>query len=390
MITRPRRFGLTLCFAVIRDAARLTVTEGRRGVSVARVIARLEPGGAQLGALRLSLALRAFGIRSVVFAGEATLHGARLFRAAGIDVEVWGRASGLQYECSHAFADWLRPRLAGAQLVHGHMFGAWWGASEAAPRGMPLVASEHNAIRWPGEPRREEMRRALLRIDAFFAHGPASRTEALDLGLPRTRLIEGRSAIEPPAREARPGLPRPRIVYAGRLHPEKGPDLLLEALGLLSDPPATIILGTGPLARPLRVRAVTLGIDRIVTFAGWRAPVGPWLRGATACVVPSRCEAWSQTAVTAMANRVPVIGAAVEGLPDTLGDRRGVLVPPDDPAVLAVAIEDALAGRLAVDRERARRYAERLTAKRVADYYARVYARLLPQLELRGSEAKAA
>ena len=368
----------------------LTVREGRREVSVARVIARLEPGGAQLGALRLSLALRALGIRSVVFAGEATLHGARLFRAAGIELEVWGRASHLQYECSDAFANWLRPRMAGSQLVHGHMFGAWWAASEAAPHGVPVVASEHNAVRWPGEPRREEMRRALPRVDAFFAHGPASGTEALALGLPRTRLIEGRSAIEPPAREARPGLPSPKIVYVGRLHPEKGPDLLLEALALLPDPPATVILGTGQLARPLRARAVTLGIDRIVTFAGWRAPVGPWLRGAAACVVPSRCEAWSQTAVTAMANRVPVIGAAVEGLPDTLEDRRGVLVPPDDPAALAAAIQDALAGRLAVDLAGARRYAECFTAKRVADHYARVYARLLPQLELRCSEAKAA
>jgi hypothetical protein len=59
-------------------------------------------------------------------------------------------------------------------------------------------------------------------------------------------------------------------------------------------------------------------------------------------------------------------------------------------AALAAAIEDALAGRLAVDLAGARRYAECFTAKRVADHYARVYARLLPQLELRCSEAKAA
>jgi glycosyltransferase involved in cell wall biosynthesis len=347
-------------------------------VSVARVIATLEPGGAQLGALRLSLALRAYGFKSRVLAGEATLHGARLFRAAGIQLEVWGRTSGLQYACSDGFAEWLRPRLARADLVHGHMFGGWWAASEAAPHTVPLVASEHNAIRWPGQPRCDEMSDALACVDAFFAHGPATRATVLGLGLPAARLIEGRSAIEAPEREALPELPGPRLVYAGRLHREKGPDVLLEALALLSGPPPTTFLGTGPLGRRLRARAAELGLEEVVSFPGWQAPIGPWLRGAAACVVPSRWEAWSQTAVTAMANRVPVIGAAVEGLPATLGERRGVLVPPEDPAALAAALERAIAGELEVDLGAARRYAESFSAGRVAAHYARVYAGLLP------------
>ena len=69
---------------------------------VARVIARLEPGGAQLGALRLIQALRQRGIACRVLAGEATMHGASLFRQAGVEVDVWGRGAGLQYECSRA------------------------------------------------------------------------------------------------------------------------------------------------------------------------------------------------------------------------------------------------------------------------------------------------
>ena len=55
---------------------------------VARVIAVLEPGGAQLGALRLSLALRSHGIESRWLAGHATREGLALFRARGIEVEV--------------------------------------------------------------------------------------------------------------------------------------------------------------------------------------------------------------------------------------------------------------------------------------------------------------
>jgi glycosyltransferase involved in cell wall biosynthesis len=257
------------------------------------------------------------------------------------------------------------------------MFGGWWAASEAAPPGVPLVASEHNAIRWPGRPRDKEMRRALRRVDTLFAHGPAVRSVALAHGCPPARVAEGRSAIEPPARHQVPGLPSPRIVYAGRLHPEKGPDLLLDAVARLARPPHVLLLGTGPLARQLRRRTTQLGLDARVRFAGWRSPVGPWLRGADACVVPSRWDAWSQTAVTAMANRVPVIGTAVEGLPATLAERRGVLVPPEDPDALAAAIESALAKDLNTDLEGARRYADCFTAGHVAARYARAYNRLL-------------
>jgi glycosyltransferase involved in cell wall biosynthesis len=353
----------------------------RRSIAIARVIGRLEPGGAQLGALRLSLALRAHGFESRVFAGEATLHGARLFRAAGIELEVWGRESGLQYSPSAAFADWLRPRLADADLVHAHMFGAWWAASQAVAPGVPLAASEHNSIRWPAEPRDAEMCTALRRVDAFFAHGPASRAEVVAHGLSPARLADARSAIEPPARDPLAGLPSPRLVYAGRLHAEKGPDLLIEALALVHRPPPTIMLGTGPLNGALRERAAALGLAERIDFAGWQSPVGPWLRGATACVVPSRHEAWSQTAVTAMANGVPVIGSAVEGLPDTLAEGRGALVPPEDPQALATAIERALAGELGVDLDAARRYAAAFDAPRVAGAYAKAYRGLLAARE---------
>ncbi len=343
---------------------------------VARVIARLEPGGAQLGALRLIGALGERGIVSRVLAGEATLHGARLFRRAAVEVDVWGRGAGLQYECSQGFASWLRPRLADADLVHAHMFGGWWAASAAVPDDTPLVASEHNELCWPSIPQEQEMARALRRVDAFFGHGPATGAEALRLGLPPSRLREGRSAIEPPMAVRNPELPSPRLVFAGRLHREKGPDLLIEALGLMRRPPPTFVLGAGALVGELRRRVEELGLGSVVHFAGWQIPVGPWLAGASACVVPSRREAWSQTAVTAMAYGVPVVGSAVEGLPLTLAERRGVLVAPDDPEALAHAIGHVLEGRALTDLAGARRYAAGFTAGRIGAHYAEIYAQL--------------
>ena len=127
-------------------------------------------------------------------------------------------------------------------------------------------------------------------------------------------------------------------MFAGRLHPEKGPDLLLDALARLVDPPATFLLGAGAMEPELRRRAASLGLEeRSVSRAGATGPSG-WLAGASVCVVPSRFDAWSQTAVLAMSLGVPVVGTAVEGLPAVLGDERGVIVAPEDPTALARAI----------------------------------------------------
>jgi glycosyltransferase involved in cell wall biosynthesis len=343
---------------------------------VARVIAVLEPGGAQLGALRLSLALRAHGIESRWIAGHATREGLALFRASGVEVEVLGGGPALQYARRTAFAERLARALGDEDVVHGHMFGAWWAAARAVRDGVPLVASEHNALQWPGRAPRRALREALARVDLFFAHGPASRAEILAAGLPAHRMLAGSSPIADAAASPLRRLPTPRIVFAGRLHPEKGPDLLLDALAHLSDPPPTFLLGAGAMEPELRQRATSLGLGRRVHFEGWCERPERWIAGASMCVVPSRFDAWSQTAVLAMRLGVPVVGTAVEGLPAVLGDRRGVLVAPEDPVALARAIEGVLGGRIRTDLRAARRYARAFSPEAVAARYASAYREL--------------
>ena len=58
---------------------------------------------------------------------------------------------------------WLAPRLGDTELIHAHMFGAWWAAAHAAPAGTPLVASEHNQYLWPDRAYGVEMRDGLER-----------------------------------------------------------------------------------------------------------------------------------------------------------------------------------------------------------------------------------
>jgi glycosyltransferase involved in cell wall biosynthesis len=338
------------------------------------VIAKLEPGGAQMSAFLLSAALRRHGFEANLLAGDATRDGIRVAREYGLEPECFRRGiSGLQWTPSWEFAAWLAPRLVGADLVHAHMFGAWWAAAQVLDSGVPLVASEHNAFTWPDRPHHRELRDALPRVDLFFAHGAAACAYVRTLGCPPERLTRGRSAITGIDSRPLPELPSPRIVFAGRLEPDKGPDVLVEALARVDDPVPAFILGDGGMRESLERRARELD----VTFTGWQSEPGRWIGGAGVLVAPSREDVWSQSIVLAMALGTPVIAAAVGGLPEVLAADRGVLVPPEDPDALAAAITDVLAGRRRTDIDAARDYAAAFTPERMADEYAAAYRRLI-------------
>jgi len=148
---------------------------------IVRILGTLEPGGAQLSALRLSAALRRHGMATTLLAGDATAPGLELAARYGLPADAYRMRDrqmlpSLQWTPSPGFARWLGPRVGRADLVHAHMVGAWWAAARAVPPGVPLVASEHNEMCWPGRDHTPQARAAARRVGLFFAHGrPAAR-----------------------------------------------------------------------------------------------------------------------------------------------------------------------------------------------------------------------
>ncbi len=126
------------------------------------------------------------------------------------------------------------------------MVGAWWAAARALPAHVPLVASEHNQMSWPAGDHTPRARDAARRVDLFFAHGPSARAWAARIGLDDGRLRDGRSSVEGLSAVALPGLPSPRLTFAGRLCGDKAPDVLIEALALIDAPPPAYLVGDGP------------------------------------------------------------------------------------------------------------------------------------------------
>ncbi|MGQ9699024.1 MAG: glycosyltransferase family 4 protein [Armatimonadota bacterium] len=131
------------------------------------------------------------------------------------------------------------------------------------------------------------------------------------------------------------------VLCAGRFHPCKGQDVLIEASANVAHRVTTLMvrfLGDGPLLEPCRERARALGIGNVCDFAG-RVLHDDVLRDmarAEVTVVPSRDEAFGLVALESMAVGTPVVASRVGGLAEIVRDGiDGFLVPPGDPEALA-------------------------------------------------------
>ena len=172
------------------------------------------------------------------------------------------------------------------------------------------------------------------------------------------------------------------LVVVGALEARKGQAVLLDAVARLRNPRVRVLCaGAGSLQEALRARCAALGLSAQVVFLGRVDDVTTVLAAADVVVMPSLQEGLGVAAVEAMAAGRPVIASRVGGLPELLDEgMAGVLVPPHDPAALAVAIEGLLRDPAraralgAAGRERVR---SRFTTAAMAEATLALYRRLV-------------
>jgi glycosyltransferase involved in cell wall biosynthesis len=130
-----------------------------------------------------------------------------------------------------------------------------------------------------------------------------------------------------------------RLLFVGRLAPQKNVSLLLRAVALVSSPVELVIVGDGEDRPMLEQLAASLGV-RSVRMVGPKAgdELVSWYRWADAFVLTSRRESTGLVLLEAMAAGLPVIATAAAGVVDTVGDD-GLLTPPHDPAAFAGAVD---------------------------------------------------
>ena len=145
-----------------------------------------------------------------------------------------------------------------------------------------------------------------------------------------------------PASQQSLGIPsgHPVVTFAGRLEYGKGPDLFVEAAGLVHQkrPDAYfLVVGDGPLRTVLQTRVNEKCLPAV--FVGRQADLRVALGVSRVLVVPSRQEAFGRVLIEAMAMGVPVVATRVGGIPEVCTDgQTALLVSADDPCALADAV----------------------------------------------------
>jgi colanic acid/amylovoran biosynthesis glycosyltransferase len=126
-------------------------------------------------------------------------------------------------------------------------------------------------------------------------------------------------AVRPPRTVSSP----PRLLCVGRLAPEKGQALLLEAIAALSAearPVQLRLVGDGPDRAWLEKRAAELGIASNVEFAGWvdQARLLALYSEADLFVLPSLAEGIPMVLMEAMAMQIPCVAPRIAGIPELI------------------------------------------------------------------------
>jgi glycosyltransferase involved in cell wall biosynthesis len=342
---------------------------GRRVVEVLATSA----GGVGTHVRALLPALRESGADVGVCGAPAT-EGLFGFTAGGADFTPVGISNGLAPVADARAVLQLRRALAGADLVHAHGLRAGLVAATAlrlSSHRPPLVLTLHNALQ-EGSGRLRGAMQALERLtvrgaDLVLAVSSDLAANARRAGAPDVRVAPALAPPLPPAVRSREEVRaelgvaegRPLVVAVGRLHPQKGYDVLLDAVGpwaRTDDPPLLAIAGDGPLHGELAAR---IAAERLpVVLLGRRGDVADLLGAADACVLPSRWEGSPFTAQEALRAGAPLVSTRAGGIPELVGEA-AELVAVGDVQALADALERVLGdpARAAALREAGRRQA---------------------------------
>ncbi len=266
--------------------------------------------------------------------------------------------------------------------------------------GIPAIAVSRG---WTGETRRVKFyewldRRHLRYMDhvVCVSDGQASKVRQW-CGVPSTRLSVIRNSARLSAFENRDPTARGRllsffpstsciaqvVLAAGRLSPEKGFGVLVEAAATIcrDNPQAGIVLfGEGVLRSELERNIAKLGLADRFLIPGFRTDLDTLIGAADVVVLPSFTEGLPNVALEASAAGVPVVATAVGGTPEVVAEgETGFLVPPGQPEQIAAKVGALLQDanlRTRLGTAGTERMRSRFTFEAQADEYIRLLDRI--------------
>jgi glycosyltransferase involved in cell wall biosynthesis len=233
-------------------------------------------------------------------------------------------------------------------ILHAHDYKANALARLLWPAGgYRIIATAHGYNRTT---RREAcyyaLEKLLLRsVDAVICPSRNLADQLARSGVSRSRLhlVPNAIAIEDwPYQPRRSRGETLRVLYVGRLSPEKNVPALLEAGAHLRRNGLALVIeiaGEGPQRGELEAQAAQLGLTEAVSFLGLRDDVAEVMARCDLFVNPSLTEGMPNTVLEALSSGLPVIATDVGATCElVVHEQTGLLVPPADVPALAAAI----------------------------------------------------
>lgn len=215
---------------------------------------------------------------------------------------------------------------------------------------------------------------------------PASRRHVIENGIPprevRLADLAARGAAPLPDELVEFIAREPTLVAIGRLSPEKGFALLLEAFARARSQSRAayrlLIVGEGPERQTLADRIAALSLSGTAQLAGYVDGADRLLDGAAGFVMSSLTEGLPLVLLEALQWRVPILATAVGAIPELLDEGRGGrVVAPNDLAALTQGLRSLMSGNSgagAAIASSGRAVSGRYTSARMAEEYLAAYA----------------
>lgn len=177
-----------------------------------------------------------------------------------------------------------------------------------------------------------------------------------------------------------------RLIFVGRLQPQKGLDVLLQALAHLKTVRPSLcwqlqVFGEGPLEPMYRQQVIKLGLVEQIQFEGYVSDMLTRLTASDVFILPSRAEGISNALLEAMAAGLPCLVTDISGNRDLIEDNvNGLLVPSDVTEVLTgklIELLDSQPLRERLARAARQTITQHYSIESVACRYLNLYSNLL-------------
>lgn len=272
-----------------------------------------------VGVTPLVLPPRAYGAEARSIAAQVALLGTRIVHSHGYRTDVVTALSRLS------------GRVGRVSTAHGYTGGGW--KNRTYEKLQAIAWRRFDRVIAVSEPLVDALKARGVARDSIRLIPNAWRTNTNVLSKADARIALG---IDPKTRT---------IGWAGRISPEKGLDVALDAFAALDPAVEALelhVIGEGRLQRELESRAREIGIESQVVWHGAIENAAAVFGAFDLFVLSSRTEGTPMVLFEAISAGAPIVATRVGGVPDVVSEAEAWLVPPEAPEALSDAMRVAL------------------------------------------------